>query len=58
MVTLHCNTKKGIIHFVHASFVLWTDLSYQAAQKVLNAEPDDQIKVLQDLSQNFPSRTR
>lgn len=34
------------------------DLSYQAAQKVLNADPEEQIKVLQDYSQNFPSRTR
>ncbi|XP_078310602.1 UDP-glucose:glycoprotein glucosyltransferase 1-like [Crassostrea virginica] len=43
-----------------AALKVWElqDLSYQAAQKVLNAEPDDQIKVLQDLSQNFPSRTR
>lgn len=34
------------------------DLSYQAAQKVLNADPEEQIKILQDYSQNFPSRTR
>lgn len=35
-----------------------TDLSYQTAQKVLSADRDEQIRVLQDLSQNFPSRTR
>lgn len=38
--------------------LLMADLSYQTAQKVLNADPEEQIKVLQDYSQNFPSRTR
>ncbi|XP_065924355.1 UDP-glucose:glycoprotein glucosyltransferase 1 isoform X1 [Magallana gigas] len=43
-----------------AALKVWElqDLSYQAAQKVLNADPEEQIKVLQDYSQNFPSRTR
>ncbi|XP_062620063.1 UDP-glucose:glycoprotein glucosyltransferase 1-like [Saccostrea cucullata] len=43
-----------------AALKVWElqDLSYQTAQKVLSADRDDQIKVLQDLSQNFPSKTR
>lgn len=44
-----------ILIFFH---LLMADLSYQAAQKVLNADPEEQIKILQDYSQNFPSRTR
>ncbi len=34
------------------------DLSFQAAQKVLNAETKETLKVLQDLSQNFPLMAR
>ncbi|XP_056004849.1 UDP-glucose:glycoprotein glucosyltransferase 1-like isoform X3 [Ostrea edulis] len=43
-----------------AALKVWElqDLSYQTAQKVLSADRDEQIRVLQDLSQNFPSRTR
>uniref|UniRef100_H2ZD89 Uncharacterized protein n=1 Tax=Ciona savignyi TaxID=51511 RepID=H2ZD89_CIOSA len=34
------------------------DLSFQAAARVLNAEKSDQLKVLKDVSQNFPTRVR
>lgn len=34
------------------------DLSFQAAQQILEAEPSDALHVLEDLSQNFPLRAR
>ncbi|CAK8686861.1 unnamed protein product [Clavelina lepadiformis] len=34
------------------------DLSFQAAARVLSSPPEDQLKVLRDISQNFPIRVR
>nr|XP_002120850.2 UDP-glucose:glycoprotein glucosyltransferase 1 isoform X2 [Ciona intestinalis] len=34
------------------------DLSFQAATRVLNAPKNDQLKILKDISQNFPTRVR
>ncbi len=34
------------------------DLSLQAAQRILEADPNDALNVLEDLSQNFPVRAR
>lgn len=43
-----------------AAFKVWQlqDLSLQAAQKVVSADPKDALKILQDISQNFPSMAR
>ena len=35
-----------------------SDLSLQASQKVISASPEDALKVLTDISQNFPTRAR
>ncbi|KAI6232348.1 UDP-glucose:glycoprotein glucosyltransferase 1 [Aphelenchoides besseyi] len=35
-----------------------SDLSYQAAQKIMDATPEDALAQLTDLSQNFPIRSR
>nr|CAB3267495.1 UDP-glucose:glycoprotein glucosyltransferase 1 [Phallusia mammillata] len=34
------------------------DLSYQAAARVLTSPPEEQLKVLKDISQNFPLKVR
>lgn len=34
------------------------DLSYQAAQKIMDSAPEEAIKQLIDISQNFPTRAR
>ena len=39
-------------------FIYLTDLSLQAAQKVKDADPNDALKILTDISQNFPTVAR
>lgn len=34
------------------------DISYQAAQKIMDANPEEAFKQLTDISQNFPTRAR
>lgn len=43
-----------------AAFKVWQlqDLSLQAAQKVVSAAPNDTLRMLRDVSQNFPSEAR
>ena len=35
-----------------------TDMSFQAAQRVMSSDPQRALKVLRDLSQNLPMQTR
>lgn len=35
-----------------------TDLSFQAAAKIMSVPKFDALKVMRDLSQNFPSKAR
>ncbi len=37
---------------------LFVDLSYQAAQRVVSAPPEEALKTLRDISQNFPVQAR
>ena len=59
-------TDRGNCRFValnfeqHASYGLnlFTDMSFQAAQRVMSSDPQRALKVLRDLSQNLPMQTR
>ena len=37
---------------------MFSDLSYQAAQRVMLAEEEDELATLKEISQNFPVQTR
>ena len=39
-------------------FEFLTDMSFQAAQRVMSSEPQRALKVLRDISQNLPMQTR
>lgn len=61
-------TDRGNCRFValniyfeqHVSYGLnlFTDMSFQAAQRVMSSDPQRALKVLRDLSQNLPMQTR
>jgi len=42
----------------NASLLNFTDLSFQAAQRVMSASSTDALKVLKDVSQNSPMLAR
>ena len=44
--------------FVLFCFVFLTDMSFQAAQRIMSSDPQRALKVLRDLSQNLPMQTR
>ena len=38
--------------------IFTTDMSFQAAQRVMSSDPQRALKVLKDISQNLPMQTR
>ncbi len=43
---------------VNADDLISTDLSFQAAARILSVPKFDALKLMRDLSQNFPSKAR
>lgn len=38
--------------------IFYVDLSFQAAQSILSSPKDEALQVMQDLSQNFPTKAK
>ena len=55
-VTVECDFHASQVT-IHLVFNL-SDLSFQAAQRVMSSDPQRALRVLRDISQNLPMQTR
>lgn len=61
LIALHIfNLSKHNVHsYIQIDFIVWsTDLSVQAAARIMSVPKFDALKLMRDLSQNFPSKAR